>query len=81
MLPFRLQKDFELFAMLLVSESSEKGLFRHLSDHILGSQYFRKYISYEGHPFLANVLNLIEILKMQKIVQRKFFVSEIIVSE
>ena len=78
---FRLQQCFDPFAMLSVEGSSETRLFRHLSSHVFRSRYFRKYISYEGHLFLANVQNLIYILKVPKKIYKRFSVFEIIASE
>ena len=65
-LPFRLQQCFDKFAMLSVKGCSQTRLFRHLSNHLFRSRYFGKYISYEGHLLLANVLNWIQILEMQE---------------
>ena len=50
-LSFRFQQCFSRFIMLLVKDSSETGLFRHLSNHVVPSQSVQKYISYEGHLF------------------------------
>ena len=80
-LPFILQQCFVPYAVLSFYGSSETRPFRHLSNHSFWSRYFQKYISYEGHLFLANVENLIYILKMQKKIQKKFFVFQIIASE
>ena len=38
-------------------------------------------MSYEGLVFLANVYSLIEVLIMQKKIEKRFFVFEIIASE
>ena len=38
-------------------------------------------MSYDGLLFLANVYSLIEILIMQKIIEKRFFVFDIIASE
>ena len=38
-------------------------------------------MSYEGHIFFENVLNLMQILEMQKKMDKKVFVFEIIASE
>ena len=65
-LPFRFQQSVDPFAMLFFEESSDTRLFKHLSNRIFWSRYFRKDISYDGHVFLANVQNLLEILKMPK---------------
>ena len=64
--PFRLQQCFGPFTMLPLKGSIETVLFRHISDHVFRSPYFRKYISYEGHVFWGNVQNLMHIPKMQK---------------
>ena len=53
-------------SMFLVVESSETWLFRHSSNHLFHSPEFRKYIGYEGHPFLENVKNLMQIKEMPK---------------
>ena len=42
---------------------------------------FTKYINYEGHIFSENVQNLIYMSKMQKKIQKKFFLLDVIVSE
>ena len=83
-LPFRLQQCFDPFAMLSVQSSSETRLFRHLFDHVFGSRYFRKYISYEGDVFLAKVKKSKKITKKKKKKkknEKKVFVFNIIASE
>ena len=55
--------------------SSEKGLFRHLSKHVLRSPQFLKYITYEGHIFFQNVQNLILLPKMHKKLWNRFLIS------
>ena len=55
-----------LSSMLLVVESSETWLFRHWSNHLFHSPEFRKYIGYEGHLFLENVKNLMQIKEIPK---------------
>ena len=67
--------------MLAVKGSLEMGLFGHISSHVFRSAQFRKEISYEGHLFFENVLNLMQISKMQDKIDKKFFVFEIIASE
>ena len=69
------------FTMLPVKGSFETGLFGHISSHVFRSAYFQKEISYEGHLFFENVLNLMQISKMQKKMDKKLFVFEIIASE
>ena len=53
------------------------GLFGHVSSHLFRSAYFRKEISYEGHLFFENVLNLMQISKMKEEIDKKVFVFEI----
>ena len=48
-----------MFTMLVVEESSEMSLFRHLSNHVFRSPLVQKYISYEGHPFFENIQSYI----------------------
>ena len=82
-LSFRLQQGLGLFTLLVFEGSSEKGLFIHLSNIVFRSPLVQKHISYEGHFFVF--------LKMFKIksgfpkcankIEKKFFVSEIFVSE
>ena len=67
--------------MLLVAGSSEMSLFRHLSNHVFRSLLVQKYISCDGRPFFENIQSYIEVGKMQKIIRKIFFVSEIIPSE
>ena len=45
------------FDMLTIEGCSETGPFRHLSNHVFRSIYFRKYISYEAHLLFQNVQN------------------------
>ena len=59
--------------MLLVEGSSEAGSFRQYSNHVFRSLEFRKYISYEGHPFFQFLQNLIWISKMQKKIDKNVF--------
>ena len=63
---FGLQQCFKSFVMLSVEGSSEKRPFKLLCCNTFRSAKSRKYISYEGHPFLWNLQNWIEVLKMQK---------------
>ena len=81
LLSFRLQERFNPFVMLSLEGYSETRLFRHFSNDVFRGTEFRKHISYEGYPFLKYLQNLIHILKMQKKIQKKFFVFEIIASE
>ena len=81
MLSFELEQCLHPFAMLSVEEAPETRLFSHISKVVFPSPKIRKNISNEGHPFLENVKNLIKILKMQKKIEKKFFVFEIIASE
>ena len=64
-----------------VKGSFETGLIGHISSHVFRSVWFRKEISSEGHLFFENVLNLMQISKMQKKSQKKLFVLEVIASE
>ena len=48
-LPKRFQECLGPFTLLLVKGSSEKVLFRHLSNQSFRSLSWRKYISYDGH--------------------------------
>ena len=77
----RLQHCLNSFTMLPVKESFETGLIGHMSRHVFRSAEFWKEISYEGHPFFKNVGNLMQISKMQKKIDKKNFVFEIIASE
>ena len=49
---FRLNQFFTPFVMSSLQRSSQAGVSRHLSKPVFRGQYFRKYISYEGHLFL-----------------------------
>ena len=51
-LSFTFQQCLGAFTMLPVKNPSEMGRSRQLSNHVLLSEYFRKYMSYEGHLFL-----------------------------
>ena len=67
--------------MFPVKGSFETGLFGHISRHVFPSAQFRKEITYEGHLFFENVLNLMQISKMQEAIDKKVFVFEIIASK
>ena len=67
--------------MLDVHKCSGKGFFRHLSKHGFCSLSFRKYISYEANLFFQNVQSLRYVSEMQKKIEKKFLVSEIIAFE
>ena len=49
---FRFQQCFGPITMLLIKESSETRLFKHLSNHVFRSPYVPKYMSSQGHLFL-----------------------------
>ena len=51
-LSLRFQQCFGPFTMLLVKESSETELFRHLPNHVFRSPSVQRCISCEGHLFL-----------------------------
>ena len=72
-LPFRFQQCFGLFTTLLVTGSSETGLFRRLSKHVFWSPSVQKHISYEGHVFFENVKNWIHIFKIKKKIRQMLF--------
>ena len=65
-LPFRFEQCFGPFTMSLVEGSSERGLFRHLSNHIFRSPEGRKYISDEGHFFFKRFKIESKFLKCKK---------------
>ena len=69
----RSQQCLNPFTMLPVKGSFETGLFGHISSHVFRSAEFRKEISYEGHVFFENVLNLMHISKMRKKICEKAF--------
>ena len=77
----RMRQWLGLFTMVLVEDSSEKGLFRHLSNHLFRSRQFRKYIGYDGHFFFINVHNFRYISEIPTKIETKILVFEIIVSE
>ena len=77
----RLQQCFFPFTMLFVEGHSEGGFFRHLSNHLFRTLQFREYTGYEGHLFFENAKNLIQVSEMRRKIEKKFFFSEIIVSE
>ena len=47
----KFQQCLGLFTMFLFQGSSERGLFKHLPNHVFCSPYSRKYISYDGRLF------------------------------
>ena len=80
-LSFIFQQCFGLFPMVVFEGSSETGLFTHSTNHVFWSPLPRKYISYEGHLFSENVKHMRYISKMQKKIDKKFFLFERIASE
>ena len=58
-LSFGFEQCFGPFTMFFVEVSPERGLFRHLSNHVCWSPYVQKDISYDGHVFFDNVKNSI----------------------
>ena len=78
---FSFEQCFGPFTILFFKVSSETRLFRLLSNHVFASASVRKYISHEGHLFLENIQNWIWISKMEKKIQKIFFLSEIFASE
>ena len=58
-LSFSFEHCVGLFTILLVEGFSERGLFRHLSEHVFRSPSVQKYISDGGHLFVGNVQNWI----------------------
>ena len=57
--------------MLPVKGSFETGLIGHISSHVFRSAYIPKEISYEAYLFFENVLNFMQILKMQEKIEQK----------
>ena len=72
---------FDPFTMLFLEGSSEMQLFRHFSNNIFRNPQLMKCIKYEDHLFCESVQNFIYILKMQRKMEKKLFVFEIIASE
>ena len=77
----RFQQSLGAFTMFVVEDTSKMGFYRHSFNHVFRRRYFGKYIGYEEHLLVENVQNLIVISKMQRKIQKKSFVSQIIVSE
>ena len=77
----RLQQCLLEFTMLLMEGSLQMGFFRHSSNHGFWSPELRKCIAYEGHLFFENVQNLNYISGMQRKIEKKSLLSEIIVYE
>ena len=67
--------------MLVLEESPETGLFRHLSNHVFGFRNFGNPKAMRVIFFFQNVQNFIYISKMQQKILKKVFVSQIIASE
>ena len=77
----RSQQCLNPFTIFPVKETFETGLLRHISNNVFRSALFWKEISYEGHLFFENILNLMQISKMQEKIHKKVFVFEKIASE
>ena len=67
--------------MLPVKGSFETGLIGHISSNVFRSAYFPKEISYEAYLFFENVLNVMQISKMQEKIGKNYCLFEIIASE
>ena len=67
--------------MLLVEESSQTGLFRHLSNHVFGVRNFENKKAMRVIFFFHDNENFSMISKMQQKIKKKFFLFEIIASE
>ena len=77
----RFQQSLGPFAMFVVEDTSKMGFYMHSFNDVFRTRKFCKYIGYEDHLFVQNVQNFMQISKMQRIIQQKTFISEIIVSE
>ena len=77
----RWQHCLNPFTMLPVKGSFETGLIGHISSHVFRSAQFQKEISYEAYLFFENVLNFMQISKMQEKIGKNYCLSEIIASE
>ena len=72
-LSFSFQQFFGPFTVLLVEGSSETGLLRHLSNHVLRSPYVQKYISSDGHLLFLKMLKIESKFRKCKKELRKYF--------
>ena len=77
----RLQQCLNPFILLPVKGSFETGLIGHISSHVFRSAEFPKEISYEAYLFFENVLNFMQISKMEQKIEKNDCVFEIIASE
>ena len=67
--------------MLPVKGSFETGLIGPISSHVFGSPEIPKEISYEAYLFFENVLDLMQISKMQEKIGKNYCLFEILASE
>ena len=67
--------------MLPVKGSFETGLIGHISSHVFRSPQFPKEISYKADLFFENVLNFMQISKIQEKIEKNYCIFEIIASE
>ena len=74
----RWQHCFNPLTMLPVKVSFETGLIGHISSHVFRSAKFPKEISYEAFLFFENVLNFMQILKMQEKIEKNYCIFQII---
>ena len=77
----RLQQCLNPFILLPVKGSFETGLIGHISSHVFRSAEFPKEISYEAYLFFENVLNFMQISKMEQKIEKNDCVFEMISSE
>ena len=67
--------------MLLVEGSFKTRPFRHLSNHVFRSPYFRKYISYQGQLSFENSKICYGFQKRREKLAKNVFISETTASE
>ena len=77
----RFQMCLDPVPMFLVEGTSKTVFYRHLSNRFFPRRQFGKHIGYEDHLLFENVQNLMSISKMQRKIEKKYFVSEIIISD
>ena len=81
MLFFRMQQCLGPFTMILVEGSSETGLFRHLSNHLFQESIISEIHRRSGSSFFWKCSKFNKSSEKQRKNEKKFFVSEILVSE
>ena len=71
----RFKQSFGTFNLLTAYKCSDMGLFSDLSNTDFCGLEFHEQITSEAHLFFQSIQNFMQILEMQKKIQKKSFIS------